>query len=138
MQKALRYTDEKSDKFWRIETAGCELVTNWGKTGTTGRYEIKNFDTEDECEKQASKLVRSKEKKGYTDMQDFDAMHHLYFDTDEYGLHPLTSHPVSVPAFLKNCIMTAAMKKLLLAVMMGMTHCIFRGIYTETAQNVCC
>ena len=63
MQKALRYTDEKSDKFWRIETAGCELVTNWGKNGTTGRYEIKDFDTEDECEKQAFKLVRSKEKR---------------------------------------------------------------------------
>ena len=31
MQQALRYTDEKSDKFWRIETAGCELVINWGK-----------------------------------------------------------------------------------------------------------
>ena len=77
MQQALRYTDEKSDKFWRIETAGCELVINWGKTGTTGRYEIKDFDTEDECEKQAFKLVRSKEKKGYTDMQDFDAVHHL-------------------------------------------------------------
>ena len=94
MQQALRYTDEKSDKFWRIETAVCELVINWGKTGTTGRYEIKDFDTEDECEKQAFKLVRSKEKKGYTDMQDFDAVHHLYFDTEEYGLHPLTSHPV--------------------------------------------
>lgn len=28
-------------------------------------------------------------------------------------------------AFLKSCIMTVAIKKLLLAVMKGMTHCIF-------------
>ena len=94
MKRVLRYMNEKSDKFWRIETQGCELVINWGKTGTTGRYGIKEFDTGDECEKQASKLVMSKIKKGYTDMQEFDEMQHFYFDTDEYGLHPLTSHPI--------------------------------------------
>lgn len=102
MKRALRYMNEKSDKFWRIETAGCELVINWGKTGATGRYEIKEFDTEDECGKQASKLVMSKVKKGYTDMQEFDEMQHLYFDTDEYGLHPLTSHPVFRTCFSDN------------------------------------
>ena len=93
MKQTLHYTDEKSDKFWRIETGGCALVVNRGRTGTAGRYEIKKFSTEEECEKQAVKLAASKRKKGYTDMPDFDAMHHFYFDTDEYGLHPLTSHP---------------------------------------------
>lgn len=59
MIQTLRYIDEKSDKFWHIETANCEMMINWGKTGTAGRYEIKEFDT------------------------------------DEYGPHPLTSHPIS-------------------------------------------
>lgn len=94
MIQTLRYADEKSDKFWRVETSGCQLVIHWGKTGTTGRYEIKEFDSEDECEKQASKLAASKRKKGYAEMPDFDAACHFYFDTDEYGPHPLTSHPL--------------------------------------------
>lgn len=94
MKRTLRYADEKSDKFWRIETADCALVTNWGKTGTSGRYEMKEFETAEACETQAAKLAAAKIKKGYTDMPDFDAMQHFYFDTDEYGLHPLTSHPI--------------------------------------------
>lgn len=28
MKQTLHYTDEKSDKFWRIETGGCVLVVN--------------------------------------------------------------------------------------------------------------
>lgn len=94
MKQTLHYIDEKSGKFWRIETDGCALVLNWGRTGTTGRYEIKEFATEEECEKQAVKLAASKTKKGYINMPDFNAMQHFYFDTDEYGLHPLTSHPL--------------------------------------------
>lgn len=89
----LRYQDEKSDKFWRVETAGCEMMTNWGRTGTSGRYEIKEFASEEECEKQAAKLAASKQKKGYRQMGEFDPYQHCYFDTDEWGPHPLTSHP---------------------------------------------
>lgn len=70
MKQTLHYIDEKSDKFWRIETDGCALVLNWGRTGTTGRYEIKEFATEEECEKQAVKLAASKTKKGYINMPD--------------------------------------------------------------------
>lgn len=44
--QTLRYQDEKSDKFWRVETSGCEKMTNWGKAGTSGRYGIKEFETE--------------------------------------------------------------------------------------------
>ncbi|WP_369762085.1 WGR domain-containing protein, partial [Fusobacterium sp. oral taxon 370] len=37
----LRFKDEKSDKFWFIETLDCELMVNYGKIGATGKYEIK-------------------------------------------------------------------------------------------------
>lgn len=93
MKTVLRFVDEKSDKFWRVETADCEMLVNYGKTGTTGRYEIKEFDSEEECEKNATKLVKSKTKKGYQEMPDFDENEHFYFDDEEIGLHPLTSHP---------------------------------------------
>ena len=38
MKQTLHYTDEKSDKFWQIETGGCALVVNWGRTGTAEQF----------------------------------------------------------------------------------------------------
>lgn len=64
MKKVLRFVDAKSDRFWRVETADCEMLVNYGKTGTTGLYKLKEFDSEEECEKNATKLVKSKTKKG--------------------------------------------------------------------------
>ena len=92
MEQCLRYTDSKSDKFWRIETKGSQFVVNYGKYGTNGRYEIKEFDSPETCEKQAQKLAAAKQKKGYAPAELPDG--HLYFDDEEYGLNPLTSHPV--------------------------------------------
>lgn len=92
MQQTLRYTDPKSDKFWRIETQGSQFVVNYGKYGTNGRYEIKEFDSPEACEKQAQKLAAAKQKKGYAPAE--LPADHLYFDDEEYGLNPLTSHPI--------------------------------------------
>nr|WP_314229604.1 WGR domain-containing protein [uncultured Kingella sp.] len=92
MEQCLRYTDLKSDKFWRIETQGSQFVVNYGKYGTNGRYEIKEFDSPEACEKQAQKLAAAKQKKGYAPA-DLPAGH-LYFDDEEYGHNPLTSHPI--------------------------------------------
>ena len=36
MQQTLRYTDAKSDKFWRIETLANQFVVNYGKYGCGG------------------------------------------------------------------------------------------------------
>ena len=90
---AYRFKDGKSDKFWRIEYAGSSFAVNYGKTGTTGKYQVKEFDSQEECEKEAKKLIASKEKKGYKTYAEFDTENHLYFDDEEIGLHPLTSHP---------------------------------------------
>lgn len=93
MQRAFHYRDQQSDKFWWIDYDGCDFVTNHGKTGTAGKYQIKEFDSEAECIKQAEKLIASKLKKGYVENPAFDFHHHSYFDDEEYGLHPKTSHP---------------------------------------------
>lgn len=92
MKKALQYKDEKSDKFWRIETLENESVINFGKTDTIGKYQIKEFADEEACVKDAQKQIASKVKKGYVEV-DFDYNNHLYIDDEEWGLHPLTSHP---------------------------------------------
>ncbi len=39
----------------------------YGKIGTAGSVKAKEFETEEECMKEANKLVASKRKKGYTD-----------------------------------------------------------------------
>ena len=94
MIQALHFKNEKSDKFWFVETLDSEMMVNYGKTGTTGKYEIKEFDSSEECEKEALKLINSKKKKGYGEFSEFDRNNHYYFDDEEYGLNPLTSHPV--------------------------------------------
>ena len=88
-----RYKDEKSDKFWRIESSGTELAVNYGNLGTTGKYQIKEFDSEEACLKEVQKLTASKVKKGYMIYTDFDVNAQLHIDDEEIGLHPLTSHP---------------------------------------------
>lgn len=93
MTKTYRYIDDKSDKFWRIEISSNEFLLNYGKTGTNGTYQIKSFDNEELCIKEANKLITSKTKKGYSDFFDFDIDNHCFFDDEEVGLHRLTSHP---------------------------------------------
>lgn len=93
-QTALKYADEKSNKFWHAEKLECEFAVNWGKSGTRGRWQIKEFSSSEQCEKELNKLIQSKRKKGYTDDKEFSFDNAIYFDTEDYGLHKLTSHPI--------------------------------------------
>ena len=102
MIQALHFKNEKSDKFWFVETLDSEMMVNYGKIGTTGKYEIKGFDSSEECEKEAFKLINSKKKKGYKEFVEFDRNNHYYFDDEDCGLNPLTSHPVFRKYFLDN------------------------------------
>lgn len=99
MKRAFIYKDEKSHKFWWIDYSDCSLAVNYGKYGVIGKYEVKEFDTPEECTKEAEKLIRSKLKKGYKEDTGFDFVNRLYIDSDEYGLHPKTSHPVYAQHF---------------------------------------
>ena len=53
MKRAFIYKDEKSHKFWWIDYSGCDFAVNYGKFDSIGKFEIKDFDTEEECLKQA-------------------------------------------------------------------------------------
>jgi uncharacterized protein YfeS len=99
--QAYRFYDDKSDKswqsdkFWRVEYAGNAYAVNYGKTGTAGQYKLKEFDSPEDCEKEAKKLIASKTKKGYQPYPEFDPDAHFYFDDKDESAnhHPLTSHP---------------------------------------------
>lgn len=67
MKKIFEYSDDKSNKFWSIETNGNEFTVVFGKTGTDGQSQTKSFADSETCEKEAEKLIREKTKKGYVE-----------------------------------------------------------------------
>lgn len=93
MKRAFEFSDDKSHKFWWIESKDSAYVVNYGRTGTIGKYQIKEFDDAAECTKEAEKLIASKLRKGYKEIDNYDFDHHIYLDDEEIGPHPLTSHP---------------------------------------------
>jgi len=62
---ALVFQDAKSNKFWNLETNGKKFTTYWGRIGTAGQSNTKDFYNEAACEYAANKLIASKIKKGY-------------------------------------------------------------------------
>lgn len=67
MKKHLKYIDGASDKFWQIETVAKQFTVTYGKNGTSGVSQTKSFATEEECLKNAEKLLAEKIKKGYSE-----------------------------------------------------------------------
>lgn len=98
MKKALLYKKNSSSKFWRIETSENMFVVNYGKTNLAGKYQIKEFNSEQNCLKEAQKQINSKLKNKYFEFN-FDYNNHLYFDDEDYNLSKLTSHPNFVKNF---------------------------------------
>lgn len=61
----LEYKDEKSSKFWEISVNGNGLTVRYGKIGTEGQVQTKEFADAATAEKQAQKLIAEKTGKGY-------------------------------------------------------------------------
>jgi uncharacterized protein (TIGR02996 family) len=61
------YTDEKSNKFWNIELEGASFNVTFGKVGTKGQTQTKEFDDEEAAHKAHDKLVAEKLAKGYVE-----------------------------------------------------------------------
>jgi predicted DNA-binding WGR domain protein len=77
MERYFTFQDENSDKFWTIETKGDELFTTYGKNKkgiklfSNCQKAEKLFDTDEECEKEAKKLISKKIKEGYLEQEPF-------------------------------------------------------------------
>ena len=65
METLLIQQTEKSNKFWKIVVKEKDYVVFYGKIGTAGSVKAKEFETEEECMKEANKLVASKRKRIY-------------------------------------------------------------------------
>jgi NAD-dependent DNA ligase/predicted DNA-binding WGR domain protein len=58
--------DDKSSKFWEIRIEGTVVEVRYGKIGTTGQNQTKEFGDESAACKHAEKMVGEKLKSGYT------------------------------------------------------------------------
>lgn len=74
MKQTFVFQDGNSQKFWSIETNGKDFTVTYGKLGTTGQSQTKSWENEEKCQKEASKLIAEKTKKGYKELSDGEAM----------------------------------------------------------------
>jgi DNA ligase (NAD+) len=61
----LEFVDEKSSKFWEVRVQGATVEVRYGKLGTPGQSQLKEFDDEAAAQKQAEKVMGEKLKGGY-------------------------------------------------------------------------
>jgi predicted DNA-binding WGR domain protein len=57
----------KSSKFWEVDTQGNTLTTRFGRIGTNGQTQTKEFADNAAADKEQNKLIREKTGKGYTE-----------------------------------------------------------------------
>ncbi|EMJ91689.1 WGR domain-containing protein [Leptospira alstonii] len=65
MKKHFILSESGSETFWQIELSGYSLILSSGKTGSTGKRTIRNFENRDRCLKEFQKLVDEKSKLGF-------------------------------------------------------------------------
>lgn len=60
-----------SDKFWEVDIVGNDLVVRFGRMGTNGQTQTKNFASAAAVQKEHDKLIAEKLKKGYVEITSF-------------------------------------------------------------------
>jgi len=63
----LAFEEGTSSKFWRARVEGKTLYVNYGKIGSNGQTQVKDFGDAAAAKAEYDKLVRDKRKKGYAD-----------------------------------------------------------------------
>jgi predicted DNA-binding WGR domain protein len=66
--RRFEFSDDKSNKFWEIQLEGKSFTVKYGRIGTAGQTQTKNWPTEDKCKKEYDKLVDEKLGKGYEEV----------------------------------------------------------------------
>jgi predicted DNA-binding WGR domain protein len=63
----LEFEEGTSSKFWRARVEGKTLYVNYGKIGSNGQTQVKDFANAAGAQKEYEKLIGEKKKKGYVD-----------------------------------------------------------------------
>lgn len=69
LARRFEFVDGKSAKFWEVLVIDKKVEVKFGKIGTNGQNQIKEFGTKEDAVKQAEKLIREKLKNGYQETQ---------------------------------------------------------------------
>ena len=67
-RREFHFTEGTSNKFWTIELSGKSFTVRFGRIGTDGQTQTKEFAGADEAKKAYDKLVAEKIKKGYQEV----------------------------------------------------------------------
>ena len=105
--RRFEYFDEKSAKFWEVDVIAESVEVKFGKIGTNGQTQIKDFETPDEALKHAEKLVHEKLKNGYQEV--VPGAEHKALQIQKVAPSPVKAKPVatavkSTPISKKICI----------------------------------
>ena len=65
--RRFEFAEGASNKFWEIEQDGSDLVIRWGRIGTQGQSQTKNFADAAKAASALDKLVSEKTGKGYVE-----------------------------------------------------------------------
>jgi predicted DNA-binding WGR domain protein len=65
--RRFEYIDGNSCKFWQISRKTSEVTVTFGRIGTQGQTQIKQFANEQRAEQEVNKLVAEKLKRGYVE-----------------------------------------------------------------------
>lgn len=67
--RRFEFVDDKSAKFWEVSVIAKSVEVKFGKIGTNGQTQMKDFEASDEALKHAEKLVHEKLKNGYQEVK---------------------------------------------------------------------
>jgi predicted DNA-binding WGR domain protein len=63
----LVFSKGSSNKFWRARTEDCRMYVNYGRVGTNGQTQVKDFPSSDRARAELDKVAGQKRRKGYVD-----------------------------------------------------------------------
>lgn len=68
-KRRFEFIDDKSRKYWEVQLHGKGFTVVYGRIGTAGQTQTKDFPTEEKAQKEYEKLVDEKLKKGYEEIE---------------------------------------------------------------------
>src|SRR5271165_1555087 len=89
-QESFEFSEGTSDKFWTISLQGDTFTVHFGRKGTNGQTQTKNFSSAQEAKTAYDKLVAEKVKKGYIRISGAPAGHVEHAVPHETTAAPIT------------------------------------------------
>ncbi len=67
--RRFEFVEGSSQKFWQIDLADTQFTVQFGKIGTAGQSQVKEFPSSAAAQAEHDKLIAEKVKKGYVEGQ---------------------------------------------------------------------